>query len=89
VFGGVEIVGVVKEKQQAKEEYQRGLREGRQVAYAEVSEKSRDIVNMRIGNVKGNEKVEIRITLLQMLDVSLNTFWQLRLPGTISPRYLN
>lgn len=52
VFGGAEIVGRVKEREQAKVEYQKGLSEGRQVAYAELSAQSKDIVNMRIGNVK-------------------------------------
>jgi hypothetical protein len=74
-FDQVEIIGLVEEKEQAKKKYEEGLKEGKQVAYAEINEKSKDI--------------RITIEFLQMLEVSLNTFWQLMLPSTISPRYIN
>jgi hypothetical protein len=88
-FDQVEIIGLVEEKEQAKKKYEEGLKEGKQVAYAEINEKSKDIINMKIGNVPGGTTVRITIEFLQMLEVSLNTFWQLMLPSTISPRYIN
>jgi len=66
-----------------------GMKQGKQVAYAAIDEQSKDIMNMKIGNVPGGANVRITIEFLQMLDVSLNTFWQLMIPSTISPRYMN
>lgn len=88
-FNEVELFGIVEEKESAKRKYQEGLKSGKQVAYAAIDELSKDIINMKIGNVPGGASVRITIEFLQMLGVSLNTFWQLIIPSTISPRYIN
>ena len=59
IFDDHEIVGMIKEKQAAKEEYQKGFQQGRQVAYGEINERSRDIMVLKIGNVAPKGKVRI------------------------------
>lgn len=88
-FDESEIVGVVKEKEEAKRDYEVGLREGRQVAYGEIDAKSRDIMNLKIGNVPPKSTVRLTISFMQTLDVSLNVFWRLCIQSFIWPRYIN
>ena len=44
---------------------------------------------MEIGNLGPGEEVKINISYLQELNVEQNTFYQLHIPSTISPRYMN
>ena len=44
---------------------------------------------MKVGNVPPKEAVKIEISYLQELSLSCNTFYQLHMSGTISPRYMN
>ena len=46
-------------------------------------------MTLKVGNVAPGESVHIQIAYLQELSLSNNTFYQLHIPGTISPRYLN
>jgi len=62
---------------------------GKQAAYGELNSQSKDILNLKVGNVGPNQPVKIEIVYLQELSLSYNTFYQLHLPGTISPRYVN
>ena len=60
-FNDVELFGVIEEKQQAQRKYQEELKQGKQVAYAAIDEQSKDIINMKIGNVPGGANVRITI----------------------------
>jgi hypothetical protein len=88
-FGESEIIGLVKDKKEAKGDYERGLREGRQVAYGEINAKSRDIMCLKIGNVPPKTTVKLTISFMQTLEVSLNMFWHLCIQAFIWPRYIN
>ena len=88
-FGKTRIEGVVKEKEQAKQEYEQAAKEGRKAAYGELNADSKDILNLKVGNVPPKETVRIEIVYLQELTLSCNTFYQLHMVGTISPRYMN
>ena len=88
-FGNTRIEGIVKEKEQAKKEYEQAIKMGKQAAYGELNSQSKDILNLKVGNVGPNQPVKIEIVYLQELSLSYNTFYQLHLPGTISPRYVN
>ena len=46
-------------------------------------------MNLEIGNIGPETEVKISISYLQELTVEQNTFYQLRLPSTISPRFMN
>ncbi len=56
--------------------------------YAEIDQNSKDIMNMEVGNLGPGEELKITISYLQELTVELNTFYQLHIPSTISPRYM-
>lgn len=45
-------------------------------------------MNLKVGNIGPKESVKIEISYLQELSLSCNTFYQLHLMGTISPRYM-
>jgi len=65
------------------------VKQGKQAVYAEIDPNSKDIMNMEIGNLGPGEEVKISISYLQELNVEQNTFYQLHIPSTISPRYMN
>lgn len=88
-FGNTRIEGVVKEKEEARKEYQQAIQEGRKAAYGELNAESKDILNLKVGNIPPRGSVKIEIAYLQELSLSCNTFYQLHMVGTISPRYMN
>lgn len=58
-FAQTRMEGIVKEKEEARQEYQQAVREGRKAAYGELDDKSKDILNLRVGNVPPKETVSI------------------------------
>ena len=59
------------------------------MAYGEIDSMSKDIMNMKIGNIPPNSEVTIDIELLQVMSVELNTFYKLKILSTLTPRYVN
>ena len=64
-FGNTCIEGIVKEKEQAKKEYEQAIKMGKQAAYGELNSQSKDILNLKIGNVAPNQLVKIEIVYMQ------------------------
>ena len=54
------VEGVLKERSQAREEYDQAIAEGRQAAIAE--EDRPDVFTMRVGNIAPGERVTVRLT---------------------------
>lgn len=81
--------GIVKEKEQAKKEYEQAKSEGRQVVIGSIDADSKDILNMSIGNIPPQTEFSVKVGYLQEMQISMNTFYRLLVPSTISPRYLN
>ena len=50
---------------------------------------SKDIVNLQIGNIPPKTKVKITVSFVQELSLGMNQFYQLQIPSTISPRFMN
>lgn len=50
---------------------------------------SKDIVNLEIGNIPPKTKLKIIVSFVQELTLGMNQFYQLLVPSTISPRYMN
>lgn len=61
VFGEMEIEGVVKEKEEAKYEYEQAVKEGKKAAFGQIDENSKDVLRLKVGNVPPKESVTIRI----------------------------
>ncbi|MCK2220733.1 VWA domain-containing protein [Actinomadura sp. ATCC 31491] len=79
------IEGVLKERAQARADYDRALREGRRAAIAE--EDRPDVFTIRVGNVLPGEHVSVRLTMSQPLpyEDGAATF---RFPLVVAPRYI-
>ncbi|MFD1535923.1 VIT domain-containing protein [Nonomuraea guangzhouensis] len=79
------IEGVLKERGQARADYDRALREGKRAAIAE--EDRPDVFTIRVGNLLPGERVTVRLTLSQPLpyEDGAATF---RFPLVVAPRYI-
>ena len=81
-----EIKGCVKEKSQAKQTYDQGKKEGKQVFLAEQTESDRDIYKLSMGNLLLGDKIIVEYTYVTevAVDNGSNIFY---IPSFISPRY--
>ncbi|MGP3913607.1 VIT domain-containing protein [Nonomuraea sp. 10N515B] len=79
------VEGVLKERGQARADYDRALREGRRAAIAE--EDRPDVFTIRVGNILPGEQVSVRLTMSQPLpyEDGAATF---RFPLVVAPRYI-
>ena len=64
-FGDVTIEGVVKEKEEAKKEYEQAKSEGRQVAMGSLDSDSKDIMKLEIGNIPPKTEFVVTVSFLQ------------------------
>ena len=81
------IKAIIKEKEEAKQEYEAGLKKGHFGAYSEINPNLKDVMQLNIGNIPGDCEVNVKVSYLQQLDVYLNKFWKLHIPGVLTPRY--
>jgi Ca-activated chloride channel homolog len=79
------VEGVLKERSQAREDYDRAIAAGQRAAIAE--EDRPDVFTMRVGNIVPGERVTVRLTLAQPLpnEDGEMTF---RFPLVVAPRYI-
>ncbi|PZG54540.1 trypsin [Spongiactinospora gelatinilytica] len=79
------VEGLLKERGQARADYDRAIAEGRRAAIAE--EDRPDVFSIRVGNIVPGEKVRVRLTLSQPLpyEDGAATF---RFPLVVAPRYI-
>jgi len=83
-INGKIVQGKVKEKQQAKAEYNAAIQRG-DGAYLLEQEKA-DIFQVSVGNIPANTRVNIKITYVVELE-SDGDYVRFTLPTTIAPRY--
>lgn len=88
-FGSTKIEGIVKEKEEAKKEFEKAKSEGKQAVIGTIDPDSKDILNLEIGNIPPQTEFTVTISMLQEMSISLNTFYRLQVPSTISPRFMN
>ena len=86
-FADTTIKGVIKKKEEAKEEYKEAIAQGRTAAYSEINEETGDIMKVSVGNIPPQTEISIVYSYIQKLEVSLSKFWCFRLFSTITPRY--
>ncbi|GGL09581.1 hypothetical protein Sme01_00560 [Sphaerisporangium melleum] len=79
------VEGVLKERGQARQDYDQAIAEGKRAAIAE--EERPDVFTMRVGNILPGERVTVRLTLSQPLpyEDGAATF---RFPLVVAPRYI-
>ncbi|KAK7882531.1 hypothetical protein WMY93_028705 [Mugilogobius chulae] len=81
------IVAEVKEKKQAREEYDDALSSGQQAFLLEESDQSPDIFSMSVGSLRSGESASIRLEYVTELDVQADEALRFCLPAVLNPRY--
>jgi Ca-activated chloride channel family protein len=79
------IEGVLKERGQARADYDRAMAEGRRAAIAE--EDRPDVFTIRVGNIVPGEHVKVRLSLSQPLPYEDGAA-EFRFPLVVAPRYI-
>ncbi|XP_015254976.1 PREDICTED: von Willebrand factor A domain-containing protein 5A-like [Cyprinodon variegatus] len=85
--GQTNVVAEVKDKQQAREEYDNGLSSGQQVFILEESDESPDIFALSVGNLHPGESASIRLEYVTELAVQADDGLRFCLPVVLNPRY--
>uniref|UniRef100_A0A7N8XX05 von Willebrand factor A domain-containing protein 5A-like n=1 Tax=Mastacembelus armatus TaxID=205130 RepID=A0A7N8XX05_9TELE len=86
-IGQTEIVAEVKEKQEAREEYDDALSSGQQAFLLEESEQSPDIFSLKVGSLPPGESASIRLEYVIELAVEADDGLRFCLPAVLNPRY--
>ena len=86
-FQGRTVLGKIKEKNQAKAEFQHHKERGDLVAYAETKKSTPDIMNLELGNFPAREELKITFVYFEKLALSYNKLFRLTIPSTLTPRY--
>ncbi|XP_068441333.1 von Willebrand factor A domain-containing protein 5A-like isoform X2 [Clinocottus analis] len=86
-IGQTQIVAEVKEKQEAREEYDDALSSGRQAFLLEESEQSPDIFTLSVGSLPPGESASIRLEYVTELAVQADEGLRFCLPAVLNPRY--
>uniref|UniRef100_A0AAQ6ISJ7 von Willebrand factor A domain containing 5A n=1 Tax=Anabas testudineus TaxID=64144 RepID=A0AAQ6ISJ7_ANATE len=87
VIGQTQIVAEVKEKQQAREEYDDALSSGQQAFLLEESDQSPDIFSLSVGSLPPGESASIRLEYVTELAVQADDGLRFCLPAVLNPRY--
>ncbi|XP_061639300.1 von Willebrand factor A domain-containing protein 5A-like isoform X2 [Phyllopteryx taeniolatus] len=86
-IGQTEIVADVKEKQEAREEYDDAVSSGQQAFLLEESEQSPDIFSLSVGSLPPGESASIRLEYVTELAVEADDGLRFCLPVVLNPRY--
>ena len=79
------VEGLLKERAQARMDYDQAIAQGQQVAIAE--EDRPDVFTIRVGNIAPGEQVTVRLTLAQPLPYQDGEA-MFRFPLVVAPRYI-
>ena len=85
VIDGRKIKAQVKEKEEARADYDDALASGRSAALAE--EKSGDVFSISLGNLPPGKEAEIHLQLVGELGIDAEGNVRFSLPSTLKPRY--
>uniref|UniRef100_A0AAQ6IJP8 von Willebrand factor A domain containing 5A n=1 Tax=Anabas testudineus TaxID=64144 RepID=A0AAQ6IJP8_ANATE len=86
VIGQTQIVAEVKDKQQAREEYDDALSSGQQAFLLEESDQSPDIFSLSVGSLPPGESASIRLEYVTELAVQADDGLRFCLPAVLNPR---
>ena len=81
------VESVVMTREVAKAAYKESVAAGETVALAETTSKCRDIVRLKLGNFLPKSIAKVTFTYIEQLELSMNKFWRLTIPSTLTPRY--
>ncbi|XP_039478325.1 von Willebrand factor A domain-containing protein 5A-like [Oreochromis aureus] len=83
--GQTQIVAEVKEKQEAREEYDDALSSGQQAFLLEESDESPDIFSLSVGSLPPGESASIRLEYVTELAVQADDGLRFCLPAVLNP----
>ncbi|MCI0416875.1 VIT and VWA domain-containing protein [bacterium] len=84
--GARTIRGIVKEREEARRDYERALDQGKRTG---LLEKERDdVFTIKVGNLPPGEEIEVMLTYSESLPFQDNGATELRLPLVVAPRYI-
>lgn len=86
-FGDTEIKGSVKEREQAKQEYQSNVNQGYQAALVSTAKSTTDIMKIEIGNIPPFEEIVLTLVYDAPLESVYEGNWEFKIPSTLTPRY--
>ncbi|XP_067835453.1 von Willebrand factor A domain-containing protein 5A-like isoform X2 [Heptranchias perlo] len=84
---GKKIVGQIKEKQKAKDEYDDALSAGLQGFLLEEDNSSSDIFTCTVGNLPPGQDASVSFSLVQELALDADGALRFALPAVLNPRY--
>lgn len=81
------VKGEVLTRETAMLAYKESIETGETVAIAKQTKNCKDIIKLNIGNFLPKSIAKVTFTYIQPLDLSMNKFWKLTIPSTLTPRY--
>ncbi|CAD8114405.1 unnamed protein product [Paramecium sonneborni] len=87
-LGDKKVYGVIKELEEAKKEYEKGIKEGKTMVLSEQDSKISNIKKVKIGCLNPGQQLKILFEYIQPIQVFLNQFWRLELSPMIDTSYL-
>lgn len=79
------IVGEIREKRQAREEYHAARKQGKKAAL--VEQRRPNLFSTAVANIAPGQEIEVRLSYVEKVAYDSGTF-SLRFPMTITPRYI-
>ena len=83
------IRGEIREKNEAKRIYEANLKQGNTVSRAYIAPEEKDVMRVQLGNLAPKESIQVKLTYLVPLEVAGFTKWGLRVPSTLTPKYVS
>lgn len=80
------VKGVVKERAEARQQYQQALNDGKRAALME--QERDDVFTVQVGNLPPGEEVTVEICYSERLPFFESGFTELRLPLVVAPRFI-
>ncbi|CAD8209925.1 unnamed protein product [Paramecium pentaurelia] len=87
-LGDKKLYGIVKELEEAKQDYKKGIQAGKTMIFCEEDQKIPNIKKVKIGCLNPGKSLKIQFEYIQPLKVFLNQFWKLELQPMIDTNYL-
>ncbi|CAK63500.1 unnamed protein product (macronuclear) [Paramecium tetraurelia] len=81
------VYGIVKEKEEAKQEFEEGIKQGKTMAYSEEDEQFPQIKRLKIGQLAPNKQLRVIFEYIQPLEVYLNKFWKIDVSPIMDENY--
>ncbi|CAD8177439.1 unnamed protein product [Paramecium octaurelia] len=87
-LGDLKVLGIVKELEEAKQEYEQGIIDGKTMIISQQDKDITELKQVKIGSLAPGKTLKITFEYIQPLKVYLNQFWKLELSPMVDSSYL-